>query len=96
MAVTELEDLQASVGRVQQAGVTPLLVQPSTFAEWDDYEWALIREIELWSREEPGSPDVGPFLEQTRLMRDTYLSWRRDAFGFVLVAGVVGDAAARS
>jgi hypothetical protein len=37
-------------------------VQPSTDAEWDEYEWS------SW------------------FMRDTYLGWRRAAFGFALVA----------
>jgi SAM-dependent methyltransferase len=86
MSEDELLSLAGLVSTVQQAGFTPIAVQPSSDTEWDDYEWSLRRSVELWARDNPTEPDREPFLTRSRHMRDTYLSWRREAFGFALIA----------
>ena len=88
MEVHDLADLHETVASVEHQSLVPVVVQPSSQAEWDDYEWSLIRSVELWAVENPNDPDVEAFLSQTRLMRNTFLEWRRTAMGFVLVAAV--------
>ena len=88
MRADELVELATLVEGIERAGLTPVAVQPSTLVEWDDYEWSLIRSVERWARQHPPDPDREAFLGQTRLMRDSYLQWRREFFGFALVAGV--------
>ena len=88
MDVHELADLQATVASVEHQNLVPVAVQPSSQAEWDDYEWSLIRSVELWAIENPNDPDGEGFLSRTHLMRDSFLEWRRTAMGFVLVAAV--------
>ena len=88
MDVHELADLQEMVASVEHQNLVPVVVQPSSQAEWDDYEWSLIRSVELWAIENPNDADVDAFLSRTRLMRDTFLEWRRTAMGFVLVAAI--------
>jgi hypothetical protein len=86
--VEDLSDLADTVACVEQAGLTPIAVQPSTTAEWDAYEWSLTRSIEQWARESPETADRELFLARSRSMRNSYLRWRRDALGFALVAAV--------
>ena len=86
MEAEELGDLTELVDHVRRASLVPVAVQPSTHAEWDEYEWSLIRAVEIWAAANPDDPDGQEFLSQTRFMRDTYLEWRRAAFGFALVA----------
>lgn len=84
----ELVTLAEMVASVEHLNLVPVVVQPSSQAEWDDYEWSLIRSVELWAMENPNDPDVATFLSQTRIMRTTFLEWRRTAMGFALVAAV--------
>ena len=88
MEVDELAGLDEMVASVDRQNLVPVAVQPSTEAEWDDYEWSLIRAVELWALEHPNHPDVEPFRSRTRVMRDTFLEWRRTALGFALVVAV--------
>lgn len=88
MEPDELGDLAELVALVRRADLVPVAVQPSTDAEWDDYEWSLIRAVEVWADASPDDPDRAAFLSRTRFMRDTYLEWRRATFGFALVAGI--------
>ena len=94
MHVNELADLDEMVAAVEQQNLVPVVVQPSSQAEWDDYEWSLIRSVELWAMENPNHRDVEAFLARTRLMRDTFLRWRRTTMGFALVAAVKAERAA--
>ena len=73
MDAHELAGLHEVVASVERQDLVPVAVQPSTQTEWDDYEWSLIRSVELWAIENPNDPDVEAFLSRTRLMRDTYL-----------------------
>lgn len=84
----ELGDLPEMVASVEHQNLVPVVVQPSNQAEWDDYEWSLIRSMEMWAMVNPNDPDVATFLSRTRLMRNTFLEWRRTAMGFALVAAV--------
>jgi SAM-dependent methyltransferase len=88
MEPDELGDLTELVALVRRADLVPIAVQPSTDAEWDGYEWSLIRAVEVWAAANPDDPDGAEFLSRTRFMRDTYLEWRRAAFGFALVAAL--------
>lgn len=91
MEAKELTGLRGMVESVEQQGLVPVAVQPSSESEWDDYEWSLIRSVELWAMENPDDPDVEAFTSQTRMMRRTFLEWRRAAMGFALVAAVRRD-----
>ena len=88
MHVNELAHLDEMVASVERQDLVPVVVQPSSQAEWDDYEWSLIRSVELWAMENPNDPDGEAFLSRTRLMRNTFLEWRRAVMGFALVAAV--------
>jgi SAM-dependent methyltransferase len=92
MEANELTDLRSMVESVEQQGLVPVAVQPSSESEWDDYEWSLIRSVELWAVENPDDPDVEAFTSQSRMMRQTFLEWRRAAMGFAIVAAVRRDA----
>ncbi len=92
MEANELTDLQRMVECVERQNLVPVAVQSSSEAEWDDYEWSLIRSVELWAMENPDDPDVEAFTSQTRRMRQTFLEWRRAAMGFAVVAAVKRDA----
>ena len=88
METTELTDLDQMVEQVEGQDLVPVDVQPSTQAEWDDYEWSLIRSVELWAMANPQNPDFDAFVARTRMMRQSFLKWRRAATGFALVGAV--------
>ncbi len=92
MEASELTDLDRMVEHVEGQDLVPVAVQPSTQAEWDDYEWSLIRSVELWALENPQDPDVEAFVTRTRMMRQSFLRWRRRSMGFALVAAIKPDA----
>jgi len=88
MEAGELTDLDRLVASVADQRLVPVAVQPSSEAAWDDYEWSLIRSIELWALENPDHSDVESFTSRTRMMRDTFLTWRRAAMGFAVIAAI--------
>ena len=85
----ELDSLERLVGRFEEAGLVPVLVQPSTDSEWDSYEWAWVRSVERWAAANPDDQRRDAFVAEAHVMRDSWLSWRRDAMGFALVVADV-------
>jgi SAM-dependent methyltransferase len=66
------------------AGLEPVWSELVSTQEWDDYETAYASVPEAWAGRNPADPDRDAFLERATLMRESYESWRRDAFGFGL------------
>jgi SAM-dependent methyltransferase len=65
-------------------GMTPLYATTATEREWDGYEWAYSRNIELYAAENPEDPAVPAMLQRIRAWRRLYLEHGRETLGFGL------------
>jgi SAM-dependent methyltransferase len=78
----EIRSHAENVAAAVAAGLTPLYAAVSSEDEWDHYEGMYWGSVERWAREHPEDPEVAEMLERIRMMRDSYLGWRREAMGF--------------
>jgi SAM-dependent methyltransferase len=90
MRTQDYSDLAGTVAIGESLGLTPLCATISSDEERDEYEWDLIRAVEEWAAEHPDDPERQSFLTRAHLMRDSYLTWRRDMMGFGLFLYRVG------
>ena len=81
----DVVDLDATIARIAAAGLVPVALRTASQPGWDAYEAAFGEPIERWAQSHPHDADRDAFLTRARLMRTTWLAWRRAAMGFVVV-----------
>ena len=85
-AEDELPDYAGLIRAGITAGLEPVYAIATSDAEWDRYEWRLIRNGLQFAREQPEDPDAADVREWALRARDRYLApGGRDTIGFALV-----------
>lgn len=82
MARDEIATHAENVAAGAAAGLEPHYAAVSSEDEWDHYEGLYWASVERYAKDHPEDPEVGEMVTRVRWMRDTYLSWRREAMGF--------------
>ncbi len=80
-------DFQTHAGNIVagvRAGLVPMHASTASDDDWDRYEWAYCRNIELFVEQHPHDPDAAAMLDRARCWRDVVLHWGRDTLGFGL------------
>lgn len=72
----------AALGR--EVGLDILEVDVVSDEEWDAYEAAYVAAVAAWAERHPQDPERDEFLARAGMMRESYVTWRRDAFGFAI------------
>lgn len=62
----------------------PLYCMTSSPEDWEHYEWLYVYALERYAVEHPEDPLCHAVQAQARRVRDRYLRWGRDTFGFAL------------
>jgi SAM-dependent methyltransferase len=82
----ELPDRAGLIAAAEAAGLVPLHSVDASQADWDRYEWGLIRNAERWGAEHAGEPDADTLSERARAARARLaMPGGRETLGFALL-----------
>ena len=83
----EYATLADTVGRFEEAGLTPVSLIDATLDDWDRYETLHWHAAEEWLTEHPNDSDAHEIRVQVQRDREHYLRWQRELLGWAIIVG---------
>jgi hypothetical protein len=80
-------DLEATVARFEQAGVSTTGVIASSEDDWDHYESLHWRAVEEWLAEHPDDPDAEDIRIRHERARGEFFRYQRELLGWAIFVG---------